>query len=878
MWTTTLIRRKIADKGEELMQYNDRDLMTTYQDAVMRSNNRYLTTVYDIYGRATQTGFFLGASAPNPNQATITNGYLLTETSYDGGFGINVASSPIYYGKVRRQRAALLNGYDPSADFIENTMTYDAFGRMIQSNSNTAVNLAANSEIGLIQYDFADNMVEDYLVQQAHGLSTNVIESYILDAKGRNSRYLHEINGQSQLVCQKAYTAKDEVRQRLLGEISQNSGTFLQSLDYLYNNQGWLTFINQGLSSSTTDLFYLRLAYDNPLPNTFTDERPVKVQKSGNISQMTWQVKGNTNTHSYSYGYDFLNRLREARFGGTFFSSWAETGDYSTSYQYDLRGNITRLKRNGKYGSTVAVIDDLYYTYETFFGASNRLLGIRDEGPCPDILELDGDPQRDAHYRASGEIRLLPGFSFSGTASGEMTARVVCETPAYSKGYVDRNRLTIVGNVYDANGNLAFDADNGFVYAYNHLNLPYSATLNQTFPSGSVLKKIEWLYDATGRKWRKTTTENGVVKETRDYLGALEYSNGALEAIYHEEGRALKQGSTFEQQYNIRDHLGNTRVVFKNNNGVAEIVSQSAYYPFGMELEGLSKQTSPLYRHLYNGKELDVDFGLQWYHYGKRIYDPVRGQFTSVDPIADQFPNLSPVNYASNDPIKNIDLHGLQGISFKSFVEATGAYASGVTNALFSNAVADFPGARRDPGEFGEYRSYASAGQTTGDLLSVVAGGLEMAASLVGLGGEGVLAIPSGGATTLAMAPTAAVGVHGSAMVLSGLKNLMSSDDVLQGGDRISNDKIKSSPEKRGNAPIGEDGHPIELHHRNQTSDGPIDEMTRQDHRGGENYKKNHSNTGQDKSQINREQFNKQRLEHWKKEWDSGRFKDDDNN
>jgi RHS repeat-associated protein len=82
-----------------------------------------------------------------------------------------------------------------------------------------------------------------------------------------------------------------------------------------------------------------------------------------------------------------------------------------------------------------------------------------------------------------------------------------------------------------------------------------------------------------------------------------------------------------------------------------------------MELEGLSKQTSPLYSYLYNGKELDSDFGLGWYHYGARMYDATRGQFTSVDPIADEFAQLSPRNYASNDPIKNIDLHGLQGFS-----------------------------------------------------------------------------------------------------------------------------------------------------------------------------------------------------------------------
>jgi len=31
-----------------------------------------------------------------------------------------------------------------------------------------------------------------------------------------------------------------------------------------------------------------------------------------------------------------------------------------------------------------------------------------------------------------------------------------------------------------------------------------------------------------------------------------------------------------------------------------------------------------------------------------------------VDPIADEFPQLSVYNYASNDPVKNIDLHGLQ--------------------------------------------------------------------------------------------------------------------------------------------------------------------------------------------------------------------------
>ena len=43
------------------------------------------------------------------------------------------------------------------------------------------------------------------------------------------------------------------------------------------------------------------------------------------------------------------------------------------------------------------------------------------------------------------------------------------------------------------------------------------------------------------------------------------------------------------------------------------------------------------------------------------MYDPAIGRFTGVDPISDQFAELSTYNYASNDPIKNIDLWGLQG-------------------------------------------------------------------------------------------------------------------------------------------------------------------------------------------------------------------------
>ena len=62
----------------------------------------------------------------------------------------------------------------------------------------------------------------------------------------------------------------------------------------------------------------------------------------------------------------------------------------------------------------------------------------------------------------------------------------------------------------------------------------------------------------------------------------------------------------------------------------------------------------------YNGKELNEDFGWGWYAYGAIFYDPVIARFTGVDPISDKFPWVSTYNYAENEPIASIDLHGLQ--------------------------------------------------------------------------------------------------------------------------------------------------------------------------------------------------------------------------
>jgi RHS repeat-associated protein len=117
----------------------------------------------------------------------------------------------------------------------------------------------------------------------------------------------------------------------------------------------------------------------------------------------------------------------------------------------------------------------------------------------------------------------------------------------------------------------------------------------------------------------------------------------------------------------------NQDVYFDNlvvNLVTSNIIEENHYYAFGLKIAGISskklgdinegKLSNP---YQYNEKEmLDEDAGLNWYDYGYRNYDPQIGKFVQLDPLSEDFPFLTPYQYASNDPITNIDMDGLEGI------------------------------------------------------------------------------------------------------------------------------------------------------------------------------------------------------------------------
>jgi RHS repeat-associated protein len=99
------------------------------------------------------------------------------------------------------------------------------------------------------------------------------------------------------------------------------------------------------------------------------------------------------------------------------------------------------------------------------------------------------------------------------------------------------------------------------------------------------------------------------------------------------------------------DHLGSTGYITDAKGKITQCI---AYMPFGETLaEQHSNWESP---YQFNAKEIDVETGL--YYYGSRYYDPKNGRWISADPLAENYPGLSPFAYCANNPVLFIDPDG----------------------------------------------------------------------------------------------------------------------------------------------------------------------------------------------------------------------------
>lgn len=172
-------------------------------------------------------------------------------------------------------------------------------------------------------------------------------------------------------------------------------------------------------------------------------------------------------------------------------------------------------------------------------------------------------------------------------------------------------------------------------------------------------------------------------EETAHLLAAV-YQNKPAEISYL-PGLGFAYSTAYirgDKRYELTNHLGNImavvsdrrKAVDENNDGSveyynADVVSAVDYLPFGGQMQGRTYSGDDKYRYGFNGKENDSEVkgegGQQ--DYGLRIYDTRIGRFLSMDMLYKDYPELTPYQFASNTPVRAVDLDGAE---MKDAIEA----------------------------------------------------------------------------------------------------------------------------------------------------------------------------------------------------------------
>jgi RHS repeat-associated protein len=219
-------------------------------------------------------------------------------------------------------------------------------------------------------------------------------------------------------------------------------------------------------------------------------------------------------------------------------------------------------------------------------------------------------------------------------------------------------------------------------------------------------------------------------------------NDGQANYIYGPDGVPIEQISTSgTPTYYHHDQLGSTRMLTSSSGTPTASFTYSAY---GAPSARTGTQTTPLG---YAGQYTNSESGLQYLR--ARTYDPVTGQFLSLDPL--RAITLSPYGYAENDPLNKSDPSGLSGCgdimivsSLCEFGQSTGISnaAAGALNTLTFGQSTKLAGKL-----FGFNPDCADFG-TAGQIGNVIGGGIgffdgEEEASLASEGADEVNAITS---------------------------------------------------------------------------------------------------------------------------------------
>lgn len=626
------IYKRLPGCAPQYMVYDALGQLVLKQDGNQREHNRWTVLGYDSIGRNIYTAEitenrshkslieFYGEqwqaekfSTEIQDNALLNTGYASTIIGTTGAkvLTVNYYDTYDFLDLLPNESKAELS-YEQRDDYGEKheNSTGLLTGTRIYSLSDSSYVTTA------YYYDYKGRMVQQHRTRHAGGYEKNWF-SYNYD--GSISKRLTEIESAEDNFSEAYDYTYDHAGRTLEVKYKLNNTQEITLNKFSHDTLGRLA---QNLRVQNQDT--IRYSYDMRSAMTDLQSAPFSERlfysdsmKSGMASRYDGSIAAayviyTDSVYRFAYTYDRHNRLLTSR-------TLTESGETKPceTFDYDHNGNIRHLIRyNGE-----TLIDDLTYTY---MPNSNRLATVTDEASQTDLTAV--------------------------------------------KEYCDNHTSASENDMeYDANGNMISDADRGISFIkYNILNLPDTVQ----FANGN---RIVNLYDAAGIKYKSIyytvvptaatpiydVSQYGFNNDTTEFL-VMEYA-GNVEKIYSASDTLYRIYNTegYHEKDSLycyyRDHLGN--IVAVRNMVSDSIVQLTRYYASGLPMAHSSGQD--VQPHKYNGKEFIEMYGLDEYNYGFRGYYAPIGRFTSVDPITEQTPWISPYAYAENTYVNAIDWMGL---------------------------------------------------------------------------------------------------------------------------------------------------------------------------------------------------------------------------
>ena len=609
-----MVAKKVPGADWVYMIYDKRDRLVYTQDANMRIQNQWLTTLYDGQNRPTATGVIAYSGNRNDLQALLNTRFdaaqstfitvnfsapdvlyldkhtsgqtvyrAVTEIKFTDGFDSGTENFETIVGPYVQSTSSVLLNYDPlpsGANFIALTYTYyDDY-----SFTGKSYNISYNGQI-----DAGGNAYPDTLPLAASALT----RGQITGTKVRVLKNPMDLNQGDWLETINFYDDKARVVQTQ--SLNHKSGTDITTMRYDFTGKLITSYqVHNNAAAGLTVRTKTNMQYDHA-------GRVLDIKKTLNDDVATTRYLARNS-------YDELGQLKEKKLGQQYGTS---TEMELQTYEYNIRGWLQGLNKNyssaanntpwfgmelnydygfesNQFNGNIAGVQwrskgdgerrAFGYGYDRvnriLFGDFNQYSGSNwDKSANLNFSTQMGDgSNHSSAYDANGNIKsmlqygvkasgslVIDNLSYHYNSLSNKLAHVIDAIGGDQKlgDFTNKNTGTDDYN-YDVNGNLTSDKNKDInSITYNHLNLPYLVTVNG---KGT----IKYTYDATGNKLEKEIVETSPSPKTTitSYLGGYVYENNLFQFFGHEEGRVRRKvNGNYVYDYFVKDHLGNTRMV-----------------------------------------------------------------------------------------------------------------------------------------------------------------------------------------------------------------------------------------------------------------------------------------------------------------------------